>query len=221
MMTKRLNATQRYTTILEVNRAAITQPGINEVFRGACQAVKKVLPYDRIGLSLYAPEKGALKIAAAEGCSPDSFYHVGLMLDCKETHHGWVFQHKKAIVRRDLQKEMEFQIEQHNLVEGIRSYCAVPLVLRGDSLGVMIILSSQKNRYSKMHAEFLQEVSDQLVLAVRCLLPSCPKHFGTSLICPRCIASGGGRATAAKHKAQLSDWGKQGGRGRKKSQRVT
>jgi len=217
MMTARLNTTQRYTAILEVNQAAITQPGINEVFRGTCQAVKRVLPYDRIGLSLYAHEKGALKLAAAEGCSPDSFYRVGLMLDCKETHHGWVFQNKKAMVRRDLQKEMEFQVEKHSVIEGIRSYCAVPLVLRGDSVGVMIILSSQKNRYSKKHAEFLQEVSDQLVLAVRCLLPSCPRHFSTSLICPRCIASGGGRATAAKHRAQLSDWGKQGGRGRKKA----
>jgi formate hydrogenlyase transcriptional activator len=215
-MTARLRTGQRYATILEVNQAAITRLGINEVFSGACHAVKKVLPYDRMGLSLYAPDKGALKLAAAEGCGPDSFYRTGLMLDCKETHHGWVFQHKKAIVRRDLQKEIEFQIEQQNLIEGIRSYCAVPLIVRGDSLGVMIILSSQKNCYSARHAEFLQEVSDQLSLAVKSLMPSCPKHFSTNLVCPRCIASGGGRATAVKHKAQLSDWGKQGGRGRKK-----
>jgi transcriptional regulator with GAF, ATPase, and Fis domain len=212
-----LRTRQRYATILEVNQAAITQPGINEVFSGACQAVKKVLPYDRMGLSLYVPDKGALKLAATEGCSPDSFYRTGLMLDCKETHHGWVFQHKQAILRRDLQKEIEFQIEQQNLMEGVRSYCAVPLIVRGDSLGVMIILSSQKNCYSTEHAEFLQEVSDQVSLAVKSLMPSCSKHFGTNLVCPRCIASAGGRTTAVKHKAQLSGWGKQGGRGRKKS----
>ncbi len=211
-----LNTRQRYASILEVNQAAITQPGINEVFSGTCQAVKKVLAYDRMGLSLYAPDKGALKLAATEGCSPESFYRTGLMLDCKETHHGWVFQHKKAILRRDLQKEIEFQIEQQNVIEGVRSYCAVPLIVRGDSLGVMIILSSQKNCYSRDHAEFLQEVSDQVSLAVKSLMPSCSKHFGTYLVCPRCIASAGGRTTAVKHKAQLSGWGKQGGRGRTK-----
>jgi GAF domain-containing protein len=211
-----LNTRQRYASILEVNQAAITQPGINEVFSGTCQAVKKVLAYDRMGLSLYAPDKGALKLAATEGCSPESFYRTGLMLDCKETHHGWVFQHKKAILRRDLQKEIEFQIEQQNVIEGVRSYCAVPLIVRGDSLGVMIILSSQKNCYSRDHAEFLQEVSDQVSLAVKSLMPSCSKHFGTNLVCPRCIASAGGRTTAVKHKAQLSGWGKQGGRGRTK-----
>jgi transcriptional regulator with GAF, ATPase, and Fis domain len=153
-MTRRLTITQRYATILEVNRAAITQPGINAIFRGTCEAVKKVLTYDRMGLSLYTPETGGLKLAATEGCGPDSFYRVGLMLDGKETHHGWVFQNQKAILRRDLQKEMEFKVEQYNFLEGILSYCAVPLVTRGDSLGVLIILSSQKNRYSQEHAEF-------------------------------------------------------------------
>jgi formate hydrogenlyase transcriptional activator len=215
-MTATLRIPQRYATILEVNRAAIAETGIKEVLRGTWGAVKKLLPCDRMGLSLYAPETGALKLAAAEGCGPDSFYRLGLSLDCEESHHGWVFQHKRAIVRRDLQKELEFQSEQHNLLEGIRSYCAVPLVVRGNCLGVLIILSAQQNLYTRAHAEFLQEVSDQLVLAVKSLMPFCSKHVGTHLICPRCIAAGGGRATAARHKSQLSDWGKQGGRGRKK-----
>lgn len=217
-MTVRLRTADRYATILEVNRAAITEPGINEIFHGTCGAVKKVIPYDRMGLSLYAPDARVLKLVAATGCAPDSYYRVGLTMDCKETHHGWVFQHKKAILRRDLQREIEFEIEQHNVMEGIRSYCAVPLIIRGESVGVMIVLSSQKDRYSKLHAEFLQEVSDQLVLAIKSLMPTCLKHSHTRLVCPRCIAAGGGRTTVVKHKSQLSEWGKQGGRGRKKSQ---
>ena len=40
-----------------------------------------------------------------------------------------------------------------------------------------------------------------------------------NLICPRCIAGDGGRSTAARHKEQLSEWGRQGGRGRKKGSR--
>jgi len=137
------------------------------------------------------------------------------MLDCKE-HHGWVLEHQKPIVRRNLERELEFQVEQHNVLEGIRSYCAVPLIGRGVSIGVIIILSSQKNGYSQRHAEFLQEVSGQVVLAIKSLMPFCPNHLHTKLICPRCIASGGGQATATRHKEQLSEWGKTGGRGRKK-----
>jgi formate hydrogenlyase transcriptional activator len=215
-MTKRIRTTDRYATILEINRAAITEPSLGEIFRSTCAAVKKLVPYDRVGLSLYAPEHGALRLTAADGQSAESMYQVGLLLDCKRSHHGWVFEHQKPIVRRDLRREIQFQMEQQNVQEGISSYCAVPLIARGESVGVIIVLSAQRNSYLDTHAEILQEVSDQLVLAVKCLMPTCSKHCYTRLVCPRCIASGGGQATAAKHKARLSDWGKQGGRGRKK-----
>jgi formate hydrogenlyase transcriptional activator len=215
-MTTALGMAVRYSAIREINRAAITQHNLAQIFEGACGALKKVIPYDRMALSLFAPEHGALKLVAADGQGADSFYKIGLMLDANASHHGWVFQHQRALLRRDLRIEVEFPVEQPNLEEGIRSYCAVPLMARGESVGVFIVLSSDRNKYSQIHVEFLQEVSDQFVLAVQCLMPTCPKHFRSRLVCPRCIASGGGQATAAKHKARLSDWGKQGGRGRKK-----
>lgn len=212
----RLGTITKYSTIREINRRAITEPGLNQIFAGTCGALRQVLPYDRMGFSLYAPEQEGLRLTAADGPGPDSFFQVGLMLDCKASHHGWVFQHQKPILRRDLRVELEFEVEQHNVDEGIRSYCAVPLIARGESVGVIISLSSQKNRYSNAHVEFLQEVSDQLVLAVKSLIPTCRNHARTKLVCPRCIASCGGQTTAARYKGRLSDWGKQGGRGRKK-----
>jgi transcriptional regulator with GAF, ATPase, and Fis domain len=216
LMTTRLGTKARYSTILEINRAVNTHHGLSEIFQVVCEAVNKIMPYKRMGLSLYSPEHKALKLTAADGQGPHSVYQPGLLLDLNESHHGWVFQHQKRIVRRDLQTESEFRLEQPNVEEGIRSYCAVPLISQGESVGVMIVLSSLRNRFSAAHADFLQEISDQFVLAVKTLMPVCPKHSHTKLMCPRCIASGGGRATAAKYKEQLSNWGKQGGRGRRK-----
>jgi hypothetical protein len=60
-MTPWLRTIERYRTVAELNRVAVTQPGVNEIFQGMCGALKKVMPYDRAGLSLYAPESGALK----------------------------------------------------------------------------------------------------------------------------------------------------------------
>jgi hypothetical protein len=45
----------------------------------------------------------------------------------------------------------------------------------------------------------------------------CSKHPETRMICPRCIAARGGKATTRKHKAKLSKWGKSGGRPRLKN----
>ena len=45
----------------------------------------------------------------------------------------------------------------------------------------------------------------------------CDIHPLTLLVCPRCIAAKGGKTTAARHThAELSKWGRMGGRPRKK-----
>ena len=47
--------------------------------------------------------------------------------------------------------------------------------------------------------------------------PHCRIHPDTILICPRCIAGRGGKATAKKYGSdQLSRWGQSGGRPKKK-----
>src|SRR3989454_1055491 len=45
--------------------------------------------------------------------------------------------------------------------------------------------------------------------------PYCPKH-SVRMICPKCIASSGGRRTTTKYRDRLSSWGKMGGRGKRK-----
>ena len=45
--------------------------------------------------------------------------------------------------------------------------------------------------------------------------PYCPKH-SVKMICPKCIASSGGRRTTTKYRDRLSSWGKMGGRGKRK-----
>lgn len=212
----RLGLQARYLTLVEINRAAVTQPQLDKIFQLTCRAVRKFVPFDRMAFSLFRSDHSALRLTAVEGQGAQSFFQVGLNLDCENTHHGWVFQHQKPILRRDLQREVEFNIEEQNVKEGLRSYCAVPLIALGASVGVFIVLSSQRNSYSHEHAEFLREISDQFVLAIKSAIPTCRHHFHTNLVCPRCIASTGGRTTVSKYKEHLSDWGRQGGRGRKK-----
>ena len=45
--------------------------------------------------------------------------------------------------------------------------------------------------------------------------PYCPKH-SVKMICPKCVASSGGRRTTTKYRDRLSSWGKMGGRGKRK-----
>jgi hypothetical protein len=90
------------------------------------------------------------------------------------------------------------------------------LIVRGNSIGVMTVVGAHQNQFSTKHAELLQQMSNPLALAITSMIPRCAVHANTKVVCPRCIGAAGGKATVSKHHADLSEWGKKGGRGRRK-----
>ena len=135
---------ERYRTIIEVNRVAIVETAPEKVFCGMCASLKKVMPCDRAGLTVYDPEHDALKIAALYGRYENSFFRVGDFLRRNDSQNGWTFEHQSRTLRRDLAKEHQFALEKHTLEEGFQSLCSVPLVVYGKGVGVVTILSQQK-----------------------------------------------------------------------------
>jgi formate hydrogenlyase transcriptional activator len=77
-----------------------------------------------------------------------------------------VLDHQRAVLRRDLEKEQQSPGDRRLLDEGIQSYCVVPLVARGESIGTFTVWSEAKNRYSEDDSELLQEVANQVALAI-------------------------------------------------------
>jgi transcriptional regulator with GAF, ATPase, and Fis domain len=210
-----LPRTELCRTIIAVNRVAIVEKAPQYVFDQMCAALKRVVPYDRAGLTVYDPDHDALKIAALYGRYENSFFHVGDFLGRNDSQNGWTFEHQSRTLRRDLAKEHQFSPEKHSVEEGFQSLCSVPLVVHGKSVGVVTILSQKKNQYSHRHGQYLQDVANQIAFPVAMLAPHCMRHPQSKLMCPRCIASAGGRTTTAKYKEQLSTWGQKGGRGKR------
>jgi signal transduction histidine kinase len=59
-----------------------------------------------------------------------------------------------------------FPSDEHLWAEGLRSYCTVPIILQGTSFGALSVASRRPRQYSSADADFLQEVANQLALAV-------------------------------------------------------
>jgi formate hydrogenlyase transcriptional activator len=69
-------------------------------------------------------------------------------------------------VRRDLEKEQQYSNERRFAAEGMRSHCIVPLLARGNCIGVLAIASREIGIYDNDDAEFLQEIANQIALAI-------------------------------------------------------
>ena len=159
-------AAERSRILLEINNAIISNLTREALFHSIAQALRRVVPFDRTAIFLYDPEKKVLRLSVLESSLSSEYFVVGLEMGPGESHVGWVFQHQRSLLRRDLEKERQYEMEDHALADGVRSYVLVPLAARGTSGGVLALASTRTNQYSDEDAEFLQEVASQIALAV-------------------------------------------------------
>jgi formate hydrogenlyase transcriptional activator len=158
---------QRKHSLLEINNAIINKLTQEALFASAYEAIRRVVSFDRAAFLLYQPESKTLKLVSMDSDTESEFFRLGKDYDLQETRiSAWVLDHQQAVVRGDLEKEQQSAGDQRLVAEGIQSYCVLPLVAMGDSIGTFTLWSETKNRYSEADAELLQEVANQVSLAI-------------------------------------------------------
>jgi formate hydrogenlyase transcriptional activator len=153
--------------LLQINNAIITNLTQQALLHSISEALHPVFPFDRCAITLYQPERDSFCFLAVEGDLLSDYFKTGLELRRNETCGSWVFEHFRPLVRRDLEKEQAYLNERRLAAEGIQSMCVVPLVFQGKCIGTLSLVSREKDRYSDEDAMFLQEVANQVVLAIQ------------------------------------------------------
>ncbi len=156
---------ERYRTLLEINNAIVTSLQRDELLHAICEALEPVLPFDRAAINIYEPETDLLRLLALE-TGHQSQIVVGSALSRNGSASGWVFDNQKPLLRRDLEKEAQYEAERLAMSEGIRSLCIVPLACHGNRLGTLIVLSRNIGQYTEADADFLHDVANQIALAI-------------------------------------------------------
>ena len=158
---------QRKCSLLEINNAIINNLTQEALFASAYEAIRRVVSFDRAAFLLHQPETKTLKLLSMDSDTESEFFRLGKEYDLQETRvSAWVLDRQQAVVRGNLEKEQQSAGDQRLVAEGIQSYCVIPLVAMGNSIGTFTVWSETKNRYSEADAELLQEVANQVALAI-------------------------------------------------------
>jgi len=158
---------QRKHSLLEINNAIINKLTQQALFASAYEAIRRVVSFDRAAFLLHQPETKTLKLVSMDRDTESEFFRLGKDYDLQESRiSAWVLDRQEAVVRGDLEAEQQSAGDQRLIREGIRSYCVLPLVAMGESIGTFTVWSETKNRYSEEDAELLQEVANQVALAI-------------------------------------------------------
>jgi len=158
---------ERQRALLEINNAIIANLNRESLFTAVTQALRKILAFDVASICLLDRERDVFRLFALEIPSLASHpFNVGTELELQGSHIGWVLEHRKPLLRCDLETERQFPVEENLLAAGIRSYLAVPLVARGAGFGTLNIGRQAPNCYSDDDGVVLEEVGKQVALAI-------------------------------------------------------
>jgi signal transduction histidine kinase len=163
---RNVDTAERYRTLLEINNAIITHLEKGDLFRATCGALQGVIPYDAAGVAIYEPDLDALRFFAIEGDVTSDRFAVGDLMNRLGCCFGFAFDNQQPVLRGDLRVERGFPTDDRLRAAGMRSYCTVPMILHGKSIGGLSVVSRLPHQYTSSDAELLQKVADQLALAI-------------------------------------------------------
>ncbi|MGB0036691.1 MAG: sigma 54-interacting transcriptional regulator [Candidatus Acidiferrales bacterium] len=163
---KVLASEERYRTLLEINNAIITCLTRETLLHSVLEILRRVVPLSGAALALYNRKNDTFRYFAVESSKSSDHFRVGMEFDRKDSISAWVFDQQRAVVRRDLEREQKYPNDRRVLTEGIYSDCVIPLIVGGKSIGTLCVGSTKRNEYSEANLEILQEVGNQVALAV-------------------------------------------------------
>jgi formate hydrogenlyase transcriptional activator len=154
-------------SLLQINNAIITNLTQEALLRSISEVLARVISFDRCAITLYQPERDTFRFLAVEGELLSDYFQPGIEDRRSETSVGWVYDHQRPRVCGNIQDSPQFANEHRLAAEGINSICILPMALQGKCIGTLSFVSREKDRYSAQDAVFLQEVANQVVLAIR------------------------------------------------------
>jgi formate hydrogenlyase transcriptional activator len=159
-------AADRARTLLAINNAVVLNLARDALFKAITTALRPVVQFDRSTIFLHDAQKNVLRLVSAESEVPSNDYVPGMELRLTSSHAGWTFVHQRPFYNPDLARERTYPGEEILLREGFRSIIVLPLIVRGKSIGTLNLGSRHPMQYGEGEAELLQEVANQLALAV-------------------------------------------------------
>ena len=138
---------------------------VEEVYTAFAEAVKVLVPYDRIGVVV--PEGKQLRMALSVAEPPVPSYQGAVWAQGEATAVGSVLAHKTSRLVRDLATEATYSDETFIAREGVRATVQLPLVAAGEGVGVLLLDSRTPGAYTERDLELLDPLAQQLALALQ------------------------------------------------------
>jgi diguanylate cyclase (GGDEF)-like protein len=136
---------------------------IRDVYGAFIAELKQVVDVNWGTIALIEGDELCFEVLSTE---VGSTWQAGEKIPLKGTGTEWVANRKKALVEPDLTKNARFKTGEDHLKWGIRSIIYLPLVVKNEAIGSLIIASRQPNAYTPGQVRLLERLASQIAVPV-------------------------------------------------------
>ena len=150
-------------SISHLTRVITSDADITQVYEIFAQELKKLVPFDRVSISLREGDK--VRFLAVSSTMPTEV-GKGDAIPLRDSVLQWLTQYKRTNIENDFLKERRFAIDELHLKSGLRSAIRVPLMAEGEVFGSLNLTSSKPDTYNEWHVEVLEQLAAQISGAI-------------------------------------------------------
>ncbi len=152
--------------LLLINRLSVlitSSLNIQEVYDAFVAGLREMIQVDFATVALIDGED--LRFSALSS-QVGSAWKVGETIPLKNTATEWVITHKKYLMEPDLEQDTTFETGKEFLRRGIRSIVYLPLIVKDNGIGALIIGSRSSNAYPRAQVNLLERLASQISVSI-------------------------------------------------------
>ena len=160
----------RTKLLLDVNNAVVSHLDLKELLKSISNCLQRIVPHDGAFFTLFGSDRTSLRVQALDLSILDQTpFEEGVTICPEGTPEGEAIAKGRAILvtpQIDLGRFHNPWVRRAS-ENGVNSGCAVPLIVHGQTLGALSVVSLREAAFHKEHAQLLEQCSSQIAIAVQ------------------------------------------------------
>src|SRR6516164_7976937 len=161
-----LSARQQYRTLLAVSQTIVSHRDLESLFHDLAGRLQQVVRFDYLALVLHEAATDTMRLHVLETCEPVPPNTV-IVLPPEADPAGLVWQTQQPLITSCVAELRRWpRLLERVQPYGVQSYCWLPLTTARRRLGALVFTSKQPSTYDAADMDFLQQVANQVAVAV-------------------------------------------------------
>jgi formate hydrogenlyase transcriptional activator len=156
----------RLKLLLDMTATLVSTLECRDLLRAVSASIRQVMHCDIVGVWLPDAERVYLRQLAMDFPESKGFAKEDALQPIEGSVIGTVFRAGEPVILDLCNEQLSPHVGTHVRAEGLESGCALPLISRGRTVGVLTLASRFENSIRPEDADFLMRAAGQLAIAI-------------------------------------------------------